>query len=119
MRRNSSDGSEAEGRARIEEIALQGEHEGMAIDDPGFAQKIESQYTKLSDPKLVEESYREGLKVWNKDMTVDGEAVRHSCIGKELLCLVEILRSLRNARVRRGIERRERTVVPEVRLPLP
>jgi sulfonate transport system substrate-binding protein len=47
-----------------------------AIDDPAFAKQIEEKYTKISDPKLLEESYREGLKVWNKDMTVDGEAVR-------------------------------------------
>jgi sulfonate transport system substrate-binding protein len=47
-----------------------------AIDDPAFAKQIEEKYTKISDPKLLEESYQEGLKVWNKDMTVDGEAVR-------------------------------------------
>ena len=59
-------------------IFLMGYLDGVkrAIDDPVFAHKIESQYTKLSDPKLLEESYREGLKVWNKDMTVDPEAIK-------------------------------------------
>jgi ABC-type nitrate/sulfonate/bicarbonate transport system substrate-binding protein len=47
-----------------------------AIDEPAYAKKIEARYTKISEPKLLEESYREGLKVWNKDMTVDGAAVR-------------------------------------------
>jgi ABC-type nitrate/sulfonate/bicarbonate transport system substrate-binding protein len=59
-------------------IFLMGYLDGVkrAIDDPVFAHKIESQYTKLSDPKLLEESYREGLKVWNKDMTVDPQAIK-------------------------------------------
>jgi ABC-type nitrate/sulfonate/bicarbonate transport system substrate-binding protein len=59
-------------------IFLMGYLEGVkrAIDDPAFAQKIESQYTKLTDPKLLEESYRLGLKVWNKDMTVDPQAIK-------------------------------------------
>jgi len=59
-------------------IFLMGYLDGVkrAIDDPVFAQKIEARYTKLSDAKLLEESYRQGLKVWNKDMTVDGEAIK-------------------------------------------
>lgn len=59
-------------------IFLMGYLDGVkrAIDDPAFAKQIEEKYTKISDPKLLEESYQEGLKVWNKDMTVDGEAVR-------------------------------------------
>ncbi|HEU4344925.1 MAG TPA: ABC transporter substrate-binding protein [Candidatus Binatia bacterium] len=59
-------------------IFLMGYLDGVkrAIDDRVFAQKIEAQYTKLSDAKLLEESYREGLKVWNKDMTVDAEAIK-------------------------------------------
>jgi ABC-type nitrate/sulfonate/bicarbonate transport system substrate-binding protein len=59
-------------------IFLMGYLDGVkrAIDDPAFAAKIEAQYTKISDLKLLEESYQEGLKVWNKDMTVDPEAVR-------------------------------------------
>ncbi len=47
-----------------------------SIDDPPDAKKIEAQYTKLSDAKLLDDSYREGIKVWNKDMTVDANAVR-------------------------------------------
>jgi ABC-type nitrate/sulfonate/bicarbonate transport system substrate-binding protein len=47
-----------------------------SIDDPPYAKKIEAQYTKLSDAKLLDDSYREGIKVWNKDMTVDANAVR-------------------------------------------
>jgi sulfonate transport system substrate-binding protein len=59
-------------------IFLMGYLDGVkrAIDDPAFAKQIEEKFTKISDPKLLEESYQEGLKVWNKDMTVDAEAVR-------------------------------------------
>jgi hypothetical protein len=59
-------------------IFLMGYLDGVkrAIDDSPFAKQIEEKYTKISDPKLLEESYQGGLKVWNKDMTVDGEAVR-------------------------------------------
>ena len=59
-------------------IFLMGYLDGVkrSIDDPAFANKINSHYTKLSDPKLLEESYQEGLKVWNKDMTVEPEAIR-------------------------------------------
>jgi ABC-type nitrate/sulfonate/bicarbonate transport system substrate-binding protein len=59
-------------------IFLMGYLDGVkrSIDDPAYAKRIESQYTKISDAKLLDESYREGLKVWNKDMTVNGEAVR-------------------------------------------
>jgi ABC-type nitrate/sulfonate/bicarbonate transport system substrate-binding protein len=59
-------------------IFLMGYLDGVkrAVDDPTHAKKIEAQYTKLSDPKLIDEAYREGLKVWNKDMTVDADAVR-------------------------------------------
>jgi ABC-type nitrate/sulfonate/bicarbonate transport system substrate-binding protein len=46
------------------------------IGDPGYAKKVEAQYTKITDTKLLDDSYREGLKVWNKDMTVDPAAVR-------------------------------------------
>jgi ABC-type nitrate/sulfonate/bicarbonate transport system substrate-binding protein len=59
-------------------IFLMGYLDGLkrTIDDPVFANKIQAQYTKISDPKILEESYQEGLKVWNKDMTVDPEAIR-------------------------------------------
>jgi ABC-type nitrate/sulfonate/bicarbonate transport system substrate-binding protein len=59
-------------------IFLMGYLDGVkrSIDDPAYAKKIEARYTKISDAKLLDESYREGLKVWNKDMTVDAGAVR-------------------------------------------
>jgi NitT/TauT family transport system substrate-binding protein len=59
-------------------IFLMGYLDGLkrTIDDPAFANKIQAQYTKISDPKMLEESYQRDLKVWNKDMTVDPEAIR-------------------------------------------
>jgi ABC-type nitrate/sulfonate/bicarbonate transport system substrate-binding protein len=59
-------------------IFLMGYLDGVkrAIDDPVYAKKIEAHYTKLSDAKLLVDSYKDGLKVWNKDMTVDASAVR-------------------------------------------
>lgn len=59
-------------------IFLMGYLDGVkrSIDDPVFANKIQAQYTKISDAKILEEGYQEGLKVWNKDMTVDPEAIR-------------------------------------------
>jgi hypothetical protein len=47
-----------------------------ATDDPAFATKITSHYTKIVNAKLLEESYQEGVKVWNKDMTVDPAAIK-------------------------------------------
>jgi ABC-type nitrate/sulfonate/bicarbonate transport system substrate-binding protein len=59
-------------------IFLMGYLDGVkrAIDDPTFAMKINSQYTKITDPKLLEENHQEGVKVWNKDMTVDPNAIK-------------------------------------------
>ncbi|HXV79365.1 MAG TPA: ABC transporter substrate-binding protein [Candidatus Binatia bacterium] len=59
-------------------IFLMGYLDGLkrAIDDPGFAATVQAKYTKISDPKLLDQGYQQGLKVWNKDMTVDGEAIR-------------------------------------------
>jgi ABC-type nitrate/sulfonate/bicarbonate transport system substrate-binding protein len=59
-------------------IFLMGYLDGVkrAIDDPAFAMKINSQYTKITDTKLLEESHQEGVKVWNKDMTVDPAAIK-------------------------------------------
>jgi ABC-type nitrate/sulfonate/bicarbonate transport system substrate-binding protein len=47
-----------------------------AIEDEEFAKKIDSKYTKISDPKILAENYQQGLRVWNKDMTVDPAAIR-------------------------------------------
>jgi taurine transport system substrate-binding protein len=47
-----------------------------AIDDEEFAKKIESKYTKISDPKILSDNYQQGLRVWNRDMSVDPAAIR-------------------------------------------
>ncbi|MGZ8466982.1 MAG: ABC transporter substrate-binding protein [Candidatus Binatia bacterium] len=59
-------------------IFLMGYLDGIkrALDDPRAAKQVEAHYTKNTDPKLLEESYQEGKKVWNKDMTVDGDAIK-------------------------------------------
>lgn len=59
-------------------IFLMGYLDGIkrAIDDPRAAKQIEAHYTKITDPKMLEDSYQDGKKVWNKDMTVDGDAIK-------------------------------------------
>jgi ABC-type nitrate/sulfonate/bicarbonate transport system substrate-binding protein len=59
-------------------IFLMGYLDGLkrTIDDPNFAASVQAKYTKVSDPKVLEQGYQQGLKVWNKDMTVDAEAIR-------------------------------------------
>ena len=59
-------------------LFLMGYLDGMkrSLDDPAYAQKILSQTSKITDPKLLEDSYKEGVKVWNKDMTVDPQAIK-------------------------------------------
>jgi ABC-type nitrate/sulfonate/bicarbonate transport system substrate-binding protein len=59
-------------------IFLMGYLDGLkrTIDDPAFADKVQIQYTKISDPKVREQGYQRGLEVWNKDMTVDADAIR-------------------------------------------
>lgn len=47
-----------------------------AIDDEVYAKQIESKYTKISDAKILNENYQQGLRVWNKDMTIDPAAIR-------------------------------------------
>jgi NitT/TauT family transport system substrate-binding protein len=47
-----------------------------AIDDEAYANKVDSKYTKVSDPKMLADNYRQGLRVWNKDMTIDPMAIR-------------------------------------------
>lgn len=47
-----------------------------AIDDEEYASKLESKYTKVSDTKILADNYQQGLRVWNKDMTVDPAAIR-------------------------------------------
>ncbi len=59
-------------------IFLMGYLDGIkrAVDDPRAAKQVEAHYSKITDPKLLEDSYQEGKKVWNKDMTVDGDAIK-------------------------------------------
>jgi len=59
-------------------IFLMGYLDGVkrALEDPTTAKQIESHYTKVTDPKLLEVSYQDGRKVWNKDLTVDPEPIR-------------------------------------------
>jgi len=59
-------------------VFLMGYLDGVkrALDDPAYAKHIESHFTKVNDTKLIEDSYQEGVKVWNKDMTVDPDAIR-------------------------------------------
>ena len=46
------------------------------IDDEEYAKKIQAKYTKVADSKSLAETYQQGLRVWNKDMTVDPAAIR-------------------------------------------
>ncbi|HEY7715051.1 MAG TPA: ABC transporter substrate-binding protein [Candidatus Binatia bacterium] len=59
-------------------IFLMGYLDGIkrSLDDPSYAKKILAQTSKITDSKLLEQSYKDGVKVWNKDMTVDPEAIR-------------------------------------------
>ena len=59
-------------------IFLMGYLDGVkrSLDDPAYARQVLSKSSKISDAKLLEDSYQEGVKVWNKDMTVDPEAIR-------------------------------------------
>jgi len=59
-------------------IFLMGYLDGVkrSLDDPAYAQKILRQTSKITDPKLLEDSYKDGVKVWNKDMTVDSQAIK-------------------------------------------
>jgi len=59
-------------------IFLMGYLDGVkrSLEDPAYAKSVLAQSTKLTDAKLIEDSYQEGVKVWNKDMTVDAEAIK-------------------------------------------
>jgi ABC-type nitrate/sulfonate/bicarbonate transport system substrate-binding protein len=59
-------------------IFLMGYLDGVkrCLEDSVYAQKILGQTSKITDLKLLEESYKEGVKVWNKDMSVDPEAIK-------------------------------------------
>jgi ABC-type nitrate/sulfonate/bicarbonate transport system substrate-binding protein len=47
-----------------------------AVDDEEFASKLQAKYSKITDPKILAENYQQGLRVWNKDMTIDPAAIR-------------------------------------------
>ncbi len=47
-----------------------------AVEDEPFAIKTDSKYAKISDPEVLADDYQQGLKVWNRDMTVDPSAIR-------------------------------------------
>ena len=59
-------------------IFLMGYLDGIkrAFDDPASAKHIEAHYSKITDAKMIEDSYQDGKKVWNKDMTVDPDAIK-------------------------------------------
>jgi len=59
-------------------IFLMGYLDGVkrSLDDPAYAKNVLAQSSKITDQKLVEDSYQEGVKVWNKDMTVDPEPIK-------------------------------------------
>jgi ABC-type nitrate/sulfonate/bicarbonate transport system substrate-binding protein len=59
-------------------VFLMGYLDGIkrSLDDVAYAQKVLAQTSKITDPKLLDDSYKEGVKVWNKDMTVDAEAIK-------------------------------------------
>ena len=47
-----------------------------AVEDGDLAMTLDSKYSKISDPKILAENYQQGLRVWNKDMTIDPVAIR-------------------------------------------
>jgi ABC-type nitrate/sulfonate/bicarbonate transport system substrate-binding protein len=57
---------------------LMGLLEGIkrAYDDEEYASKLESKYSKITDAKILADNYQQGLRVWNKDITVDPAAIR-------------------------------------------
>ena len=59
-------------------IFLMGYLDGVkrSLEDPAYAKNVLAQSSKITDQKLLEESYQEGVKVWNKDMTVDPDAIK-------------------------------------------
>jgi ABC-type nitrate/sulfonate/bicarbonate transport system substrate-binding protein len=59
-------------------IFLMGYLDGVkrSFDDPEYAKKVLARSSKITDAKLLEDSYRDGVKVWNRDMTVDPDAVK-------------------------------------------
>jgi ABC-type nitrate/sulfonate/bicarbonate transport system substrate-binding protein len=46
------------------------------VDDEEYAKKTMAKYTKLTDAKILNDNYQQGLRVWNRDMTIDPTAIR-------------------------------------------
>ncbi|HEY7221437.1 MAG TPA: ABC transporter substrate-binding protein [Candidatus Binatia bacterium] len=59
-------------------IFLMGYLDGIkrSLDDPAYAKTVLAQSSKITDQNLINQSYQEGVKVWNRDMTVDPEAIK-------------------------------------------
>ncbi len=59
-------------------VFLMGYLDGVkrSLDDPDYAKQVLARSSKMTDQKLIDESYQEGVKVWNKDMTVDPDAIK-------------------------------------------
>ena len=47
-----------------------------SLDDPAYEKELDAKYGKITDPKLTDFDYETGLKVWNKDMTVNPTAIQ-------------------------------------------
>ena len=47
-----------------------------AVEDEEYASKLESKYSKVTDAKILADNYQQGLRVWNKDLTIDPAAIR-------------------------------------------
>jgi ABC-type nitrate/sulfonate/bicarbonate transport system substrate-binding protein len=45
------------------------------FDDPAYATDVTRRFTKVDDPKVLAQDYELGLKIWNKDLTVDRAAI--------------------------------------------
>jgi NitT/TauT family transport system substrate-binding protein len=47
-----------------------------SLDDPAYEKELDAKYGKITDPKLTDFDYETGLKVWNKDMTINPAAIQ-------------------------------------------
>lgn len=57
---------------------LEGYLDGLkrTFDDPAYAKSLDVKYNQLSDPKLADGDYEEGVAQWNKDMSVNPVAIQ-------------------------------------------
>jgi NitT/TauT family transport system substrate-binding protein len=47
-----------------------------AIEDPAYAKQLDIKYNQLTDPKLADGDYQDGLGIWNKNMAIDPVAIQ-------------------------------------------